>query len=1000
MLRSCPTLLSLIIALTLASAAPSYAQSFPSEGFFDAVTCDGATADDSTTDETADHRNIVGDMTDGAYFYATDDTYLYLRMRVDADPRGVGGQGAFKNFGWSFGIDTDMNAANGYEVLVVLDGITEEVRIIDFVAPDPDFAYSTATHANAVIAPTTFNGTTDWFVTIAVPFADLNTVGASGQLIIWGGTSANGTGVDKDFACFDGTPGTISLVPVDPIVVPTACINSSECPAVEPVCDTSAGLCVQCVGSADCGGAEACVDNVCVPAGCGDGNVDGAESCDDGDTNDTNACSNSCKVNTGFGACSVASDCADADADCVGGVCVLQLGESLCTRDVDCEGSIGCGASGVCGATGAPCASNGQCVETCVAGFCAAPSGLGGSCDSADDADCAGPINCNALGVCGGNTAVCAMDGECVSNSCAAMVCVPAVLCGNGTVDAGESCDDGDNNDTNDCTNSCKINLGALGCTDDGDCAGDVGCGEGGACGGTTALCTANAQCVETCIGNACAPPAMVGEACDGGDDVDCVGAVGCSAGGQCGGDGAACAANLSCVNTCIDSLCAPLGSVGEACDASDASDCAANVACNAAGVCGGSGSVCTTNAQCAQTCIGRMCGAAASAGEACDAGDSDDCADGQAVCNQSVCQFPDGTGSCTAGNQTQVCISGMCAAGVCDGTCGDGTVDDGESCDAAGSNGAYPAMCSLRCHLNAGQPCAQTMECEEGLVCSTSSSCIIDSDGDGIADTDDGDDDNDGIADLVESDGNDPTQDSDGDGLLDFLDSDAAGFVDANNDGVDDRYDFDSDGIPNHLDLDSDDDTIFDLVEAGGEDQDNDGRVDGCVDINSNGTCDMLESVPLPLPNTDGVDGPDFLDSDDDDDGLLTFVEATDGRTHGVDVDDDGLPNWLDVDSDDDGRSDADEGRADDDGDGIPNYLDSDGLVAPDGGVPDGGVPDGSMTDGGAGDGAVTPGIPSPAGELTGGALGCAVGSLRGAGWFVSALIIGVALCRRRRRH
>ena len=44
---------------------------------------------------------------------------------------------------------------------------------------------------------------------------------------------------------------------------------------------------------------------------------------------------------------------------------------------------------------------------------------------------------------------------------------------------------------------------------------------------------------------------------------------------------------------------------------------------------------------------------------------------------------------------------------------------------------------------------------------------------------------------------------------------------------------------------------------------------------------------------------------------------------SYGTDVDLDGLPNWRDLDSDDDGRPDSVEGRSDRDGDGIPNYLD-----------------------------------------------------------------------------
>ncbi|MDP3274769.1 MAG: putative Ig domain-containing protein, partial [Deltaproteobacteria bacterium] len=92
----------------------------------------------------------------------------------------------------------------------------------------------------------------------------------------------------------------------------------------------------------------------------------------------------------------------------------------------------------------------------------------------------------------------------------------------------------------------------------------------------------------------------------------------------------------------------------------------------------------------------------------------------------------------------------------------------------------------------------------------------MLDSDGDGVPDITDADSDNDGIPDIIEGNGRDPSRDTDGDGIFDYLDRDFAGFVDANMDGVDDRVDLDGDGIPNHLDLDSDGDGIFDVLENG----------------------------------------------------------------------------------------------------------------------------------------------------------------------------------------
>ena len=88
-------------------------------------------------------------------------------------------------------------------------------------------------------------------------------------------------------------------------------------------------------------------------------------------------------------------------------------------------------------------------------------------------------------------------------------------------------------------------------------------------------------------------------------------------------------------------------------------------------------------------------------------------------------------------------------------------------------------------------------------------------------------DDDDDGIPDYVEGNGVDPSGDDDADGIENYRDTDFPGFVDSNNDGVNDRFDADLDGIPNHLDLDSDNDGIPDVVESGGVDADGDGRID-----------------------------------------------------------------------------------------------------------------------------------------------------------------------------
>ena len=68
---------------------------------------------------------------------------------------------------------------------------------------------------------------------------------------------------------------------------------------------------------------------------------------------------------------------------------------------------------------------------------------------------------------------------------------------------------------------------------------------------------------------------------------------------------------------------------------------------------------------------------------------------------------------------------------------------------------------------------------------------------------------------------------------------------------------------------------------------------------------------------DADGV--PNYLDQDSDGDGIPDSVETA------ADVDGDGKPNFLDLDSDADGIPDAFEGTIDTDGDGLANFRDKD---------------------------------------------------------------------------
>lgn len=197
------------------------------------------------------------------------------------------------------------------------------------------------------------------------------------------------------------------------------------------------------------------------------------------------------------------------------------------------------------------------------------------------------------------------------------------------------------------------------------------------------------------------------------------------------------------------------------------------------------------------------------------------------------------------------------------------------------------------------------------------------DADADNISDNIDGDSDNDGIlntdeyAGAIYASGGSPFADADGDGIFNFLDNNDANntsYTDVNGDGVDDQVDQDLDGVPNFFDLDSDNDGILDAIEANrgltptiGAFSLTTGRFSG-TDANTDGIVDAVASAPLPKPNfdppgtipADGLD--DYLDIDSDEDGITDNVEGqtTTGRINpsNSDTDGDGWDNSYDPDN------------------------------------------------------------------------------------------------------
>ena len=231
----------------------------------------------------------------------------------------------------------------------------------------------------------------------------------------------------------------------------------------------------------------------------------------------------------------------------------------------------------------------------------------------------------------------------------------------------------------------------------------------------------------------------------------------------------------------------------------------------------------------------------------------------------------------------------------------------------------------------------------------------LLDTDADTVKDFRDLDSDNDGLADVVEALGNDPDQNGQVGSGVPAVDGrgvplSGAGLAAPDSDG---------DGVIDPRDRDSDGDGLMDLVEAGGDDGDNNGIVDGFTDADGDGWQDALSGAALPRPDGDGDGVADVLDLDSDNDGIADVLEAGgedadgDGRVGdspqqvdalGIelsaplaqrDTDGDGVPDQRDLDADNDGIPDVIEaGGADPDGDGISGsgmpQVDAQGRVDP----------------------------------------------------------------------
>lgn len=399
---------------------------------------------------------------------------------------------------------------------------------------------------------------------------------------------------------------------------------------------------------------------------CGDGLLADGEACDDGNTDASDGCDESCAVETGYTCVGEPSDCLTMCGD------GILAGAETCD-DGNVDASDGCDESCAVEAGYACDGAPSVCATTCGDGVIAGAE----TCDDGDG----DPLD-------GCDAACLVEDGF----TCAGEPSDCATTCGDGDIGGAETCDDGNTDPTDGCSAACLAEKGyacdgepsacATICGD-GVIAGDEVCDDLGAQGGDG--CSADCAIEDgfICIlePSVCAPVCGDGivagaEACDDGDGV---GGDGCST--LCTvDDGYTCAGEPSmCATVCGDGKIVAL----ETCDDGDAAGgdgCSAMCQVEDGFTCAGLPSACLTT-----------CGDGITAGaEACDdanAANNDGCSTTCTIDNGYYCS---GTPS--------ACVT----------QCGDGILAGTEQCDDG--NPISGDGCSAQCTPNTGETCADPL--------------------------------------------------------------------------------------------------------------------------------------------------------------------------------------------------------------------------------------------------------------------------------------------------
>jgi cysteine-rich repeat protein len=459
------------------------------------------------------------------------------------------------------------------------------------------------------------------------------------------------------------------------------------------------------------------------PTACGDGQVDGAETCDDGDQTPGDGCGATCQVEAGF--------------MCTGepSVCGPLCGDGVIAAPETCDdgdASSGDGCSATCQTeSGYQClGAPSLCATTCGDGVIAGA-------EVCDDGDALPGDGCGAT---------CQVEA---GFSCNGQPSVCTAGCGDGVIAGAETCDDGGTVSGDGCSSTCQIQAGYQCSGQPSSCSAICGdglrvggepCDDGGTAPGDGCSATCTIEAGFQCSGQPSTCVAVCGDSLvrgtEGCDDGGTTSGNGCSSTCQvepgyfCSGEPSVC--TQSCGNGIVEG--------GEPCDdgnGSSSDGCSASCQIESGYQCTGQPSVCTTT-----------CGDGIRAGsEGCDDGGTtsgNGCSatcqvesgyqcSGQpstclAVCGDGLLraaeQCDDGNTTpgdgCTASCQIQAGYQCSGQPSVCNGVCGDGIRVGSEGCDDGGTTSGNG--CSATCTVESGyqcsgQPSTCTPVCGDGLV-------------------------------------------------------------------------------------------------------------------------------------------------------------------------------------------------------------------------------------------------------------------------------------------